>query len=192
MSNIEKVKKKQPILKKQRTSVQQTMYSSKKDNEFLTDFKRNSSLSNSASFNFPVKQIEPQNLLTLPIQEIVPSNFGTTKSNRDFEDIEQEIQKNNGPLEFKLLNLSNDQKKLKANKRKKNKANLLNDSNSSGEKKKLKKKNFYKEELPEKLRVSRTEFEPSLRSNFTSIKKQENSENKINQKDTLSRTFINF
>ena len=174
-------------MKKAKASLQRTSFSVGLDKEFSADLKRKS-LSNSISFQIPLKQSNKKSLLPLAIKEVNPSNYNTTKSNQDFQEIELQLREDSvkgNPKSGKMSQLNDSENTSIPKKKFEIGEEYFSGKSHTSNKKK---KNLYKEELPTKLRVSRTEFEPSLKSHFTSTKKeQKDSQKDLNQKEALGR-----
>jgi outer membrane PBP1 activator LpoA protein len=170
MSNIEKVKKKKPITKKPKHSLQRRLLNSELKKDLSSDSLSKFSLHESGSINTPMKQKNQNYLLSIPIKE---DNYNTIKSNRDFEQLEMKINNDITPENLDKLKLS-----------------YLNNSKVNNSiQTSISKKKQDNEELPVKLRVSRTEFEPSSRKNFVSTKKKEFEET-IDQSEALGKEIL--
>lgn len=167
LSDLERVRRQKPLSKRQRGSVPKKFAVDYK--EILNESKKSSGRSYGAE-------------LPKPITEVNPSNYNTLRSNQDFEQLELKLRgkaqtSSPGPKQLNVSELVES-------------ANTGLPGRNSGATRRFSRNTDAaddNEETPAQLRVSKTEFEPSLRSHFTSVKKEARESGELDQKQTLGR-----
>lgn len=167
---MERVRKQKPISKRPKASVHKKL--SMDYREILNESKKQSSKN---SFKQPPNTI----------REVDIGNYNTLRSNKNFQELELKLRDNSqsrsvGPNQTVVSELVDSVRTGVP------RANTFNVS-LGGLSRASKAANNDGEETPAKLRVSKIEFEPSLRSHFTSVKKKPEESLELNQKETLGK-----